>query len=313
MEAELIPWWDPRLAYVGDSNVRVRSYRRLQSRWREVELGLPPGKYVDRNGQERLLGSRLPEGSGPRQQLLSDEAVDYALARLPAIVVEGRKAEPSRLWLNMLSSQPLCFSLFGHLAHHREAGARVLDAVLPWAVDAIDEVLVEHAPAAAALALGGGRPDNTAFDAMLVVQSEGEQRVLGVETKYTEPFTQKRYDKPSYRATTHREGSWFDFGAAELAKEPKTNQLWRNVMLAQETAATLECRASVVVLTAARDHHAEQAVQGIKPLLVDADGRLTHTLLEDVVAAADNEPTLAEWARRFRERYLDLELADPPK
>jgi hypothetical protein len=150
METESMRWWDSRLSYAGDQNVRVRSYRRLQSRWREVELRLPPGSYVDRNGQERLLGSRLPEGSGPHHQLLSREAVDYALARLPGLEVEGRKAEPNRLWLNMLSSQPLCFSLFGHLAHHREAGARVLDAVLPWTVDAIDDVLVEHAPPAAA-------------------------------------------------------------------------------------------------------------------------------------------------------------------
>jgi hypothetical protein len=126
METESMRWWDSRLSYAGDQNVRVRSYRRLQSRWREVELRLPPGSYVDRNGQERLLGSRLPEGSGPHHQLLSREAVDYALARLPGLEVEGRKAEPNRLWLNMLSSRPLCFSLFGHLAHHREAGREFL-------------------------------------------------------------------------------------------------------------------------------------------------------------------------------------------
>jgi len=312
MGTESMPWWDSRLSYAGDQNIRVRSYRRLQSRWREVELGLPPGSYVDRNGQERLLGSRLPEGSGPHHQLMSNEAVDYALARLPELETEGRKAEPNRLWLNMLSSQPLCFSLFGHLAHHREAGARVLDAVLPWTVDAIDDVLVEHAPPTAALSLGGDRPDNTAFDTMLIVRSGGEQRVLGVETKYTEPFTQKRYDKPSYRTITDRKGSWFKPGAAELAKDAKTNQLWRNVMLAQETATALKCAASVVVLTAAHDHHAEEAVQGIEQLLVDPDSSVTHALLEDVIAAADHEPTLAVWARRFRDRYLDLGLAKPP-
>lgn len=307
-----MPWWDPQLAYAGDPNNRVRSYRRLQSRWREVSLELPPGSYVDRNGQERLLGSRLPDNAEPRHQLLSDEAVEYALARLPELENEGRKAEPGRLWHNMLSSQPLCFSLFGHFAHHREAAARVLDKVLPWDVDTVEEVLVEHAPHAAAMAMGGDRADGTAFDTMLVIRSGTQKRVLGVETKYTEPFTQKPYDKPSYRTVTNRPGSWFVEGAAEAALKPSTNQLWRNLMLAQETSTAMKCKASVIVLTAAHDCHAETAVAGIAPLLRNPQQALQHTLLEDVIAEAAAEPTLFEWAARFRERYLDLALAEPP-
>lgn len=65
METESMPRWDSRLSYAGDQNVRVRSYRRLQSRWREVELRLPPGSYVDRNGQERLLGPGYPRAQDP--------------------------------------------------------------------------------------------------------------------------------------------------------------------------------------------------------------------------------------------------------
>jgi hypothetical protein len=62
------------------------------------------------------------------------------------------------------------------------------------------------------------------------------------------------------------------------------------------------CGVSVVVLTAAHGGHAEEAVQGIRPLLVDPDSSVTHAQLEDVIAAADDEPTLAVWARRFRNR-----------
>jgi hypothetical protein len=275
-------------------------------------LHLPPGSYVTRYGDTRLLGSRLPEGSGPEHQLLSDEAVAYARDRLPQIQREGRKAEPQRLWLNMLSSQPLCFSLFGHLTNHREAGARVLNAVLPWPIDSLDEVLVEHAPPAAAAMLGGKRPDNSAFDAMLIVSSKGQQRILGVETKYTEPFTQRRYDKASYRHATGRQGSWFNPGAADLAVEPATNQLWRNLMLAQETAVVHGSPASVVVMSASHDDHAEKAVAGMKPLLRVPEETLTHTVFEDVLTAAANEPTLSAWATRVSQRYFDLALAEPP-
>ena len=68
----------------------------------------------------------MPCGAGLRDQLLSSEAVQYTERRLPELVAEGRAAEPGRLVRNMLSSQPLCFSLFGHFDAHRAAAARVL-------------------------------------------------------------------------------------------------------------------------------------------------------------------------------------------
>ena len=312
MDDARLPWWDDRLGYPGDRSPRVRDYRRLQSRWREVELGLPPGSYTDRRGETRMLGSRLPEGSGPEHQLLSEEAVEYALGRIPQLEAEGGRAEPGRLWLNMLSSQPLCFSVFGHLAAFPEAGARVLDSVLPWAVDHVDSVLVEHAPAPAALRLGGDRPDRTAFDAMVTVTSGSEGVLLGVETKYTEPFTQRRYDKPSYHHVCSRPDAWFRPGVGPAAAAPSTNQLWRNLMLAQESGRALGRSSAVVVLTAAGDRGAARAVTGVRPLLKTPDVHLAHVTLEALADAALDEPLLRDWAGRLRSRYLDLSLAATP-
>ena len=306
-----IPWWDSRLAYAEDS-VRTRAYRRLQSRWREDALGLEPGTYTSRSGVTRRLGSLLPLGCGERDQLLSDEAVAYARARLPEIDAEGRGAEPTRLWRNMLSSQPLCFSLFGHLDAHRDAAARVLDAVLPWQIDSVERILVEHAPPSAALRLGGTAPDKTAFDAMLIAWTRGVPLLLGVETKYTEPFSPTEYDKTSYRTVSGAEQTWFLPNVSSIARGSATNQLWRNLMLAQESARDLDCEGAVVVLTAANDPHAEAAVSGIRPLLREPDRRLVHVLLEDVMEAATQEEELTSWAHVFTERYLDLRLAEIP-
>ena len=311
MEHEAIPWWDVRLAYAEDS-VRTRDYRRLQSRWRETALGLAPGSYTDRNSVTRPLGSLLPHGCTKLDQLLSDDAVAYAVARLPEIEAEGRKAAPNRLWHNMLSSQPMCFALFGHLDAHRDAAARVLNAVMPWPVDSIERILVEHAPMPAAQRLGGSKPDNTAFDAMLIAWSRGTRLVVGVETKYTEPFSHTEYEKESYNLVCDAEGSWFRPGAPSIARRSATNQLWRNTMLAQETARDFGCEGAVVVLTAANDPHAEAAVSGLRPLLHEPDRRLAHVLLEDIMNAAAQEHELATWAKRFTERYLDLTLATIP-
>jgi PD-(D/E)XK nuclease superfamily len=304
-------WWDTRLAYEADSR-RTRSYRRLQSRWREVELGLPPGQYTDRNGRLRCLGSRLPDGTPLDRQLLSMEAVAHAQLRLPQLDAEHRHADAVRLATNMLSSQPLCFSIFGHLDAHRSAGARVLAAALERPIEKIVDLVIEHAPAAASWAIGGDHPDNTAFDAMLTLRSQGEALLIGVETKYTEPFSPRVYEKPSYTRVTGAADSWFLPGAAETACASATNQLWRNLMLAQESGRALGVEAGIVVLTAAHDNGAQRAVAGMRALLKEPYRRLSHVLLEDLMDAATTEPSLAVWAERLRRRYLDLSLAEPP-
>ena len=146
---------------------------------------------------------------------------------------------------------------------------------------------------------------------MLIVRSGGEQRILGVETKYTEPFTQEAL-RQAKLSGGHRPvgGLWFTEGAAEVAKEPRTNQLSPTPCSRKRQPRSWGARRSVVVLTAAHDHRAEQAVAGITPFSLEPDDTMTHTLLESVIAAAEKEPTLIDSATRFRARYLDLKLAE---
>jgi len=144
------------------------------------------------------------------------------------------------------------------------------------------------------------------------VSGAGRSRLVGVETKYTEPFSPTEYDKPSYRTVTNRASSWFMPNAAPQARRSATNQLWRNLMLAQESATDLAVNGAVMVLTAAKDPGAASAVAGISAVLKDPPQHLAHVLLEDLMAAAEQEPTLAAWAQRFYDRYLRLELARVP-
>jgi hypothetical protein len=127
-----------------------------------------------------------------------------------------------------------------------------------------------------------------------------------------EPFSQRRYAKESYEQGCESAESWFLPGAAEVAQDPATNQLWRNAMLAQEAARDEGCEGAVIVLSADGDPGATAAVAGLRPLLRAPEARLAHVLLEDLVDAASTEPTLTDWATRFRRRYLDLRLAAPP-
>ena len=75
--------------------------------------------------------------------------------------------EPYRLFHNMLSSQPMCFNLFGPLVQDHALAARLLDPLVPEIVAEVTRVAIEWAPEPAADYLG----DRTAFDAFIEYRS----------------------------------------------------------------------------------------------------------------------------------------------
>ena len=103
----------PAITYVASDNAVTRRERRRQSAYREDVLGIPAGTAKD----GRTLGNYLPTDDR-RSNFLSDEAADYAAGRVDVVQSEGGQLEETRLFTNMLSSMPLCFSVFGHLRAH---------------------------------------------------------------------------------------------------------------------------------------------------------------------------------------------------
>ena len=294
------PSWNDASLSVGSDTPRTARYRLAQSRWRETILGLPPGHHS--NG--RLVGSMLAADAPVDAQWLTPHVEAYVAARLPAARAAGEAIEEDRLRRNLLSSQPLCFNVFGQFAAYPAAAARVLTGVLDVPVDAVEQVLVEHAPPAAKALLS----DRSAFDAYLVLTIAGTPSFLGVEVKYTEPFSTKEYDSPAYRTTTGDAEGWFVADAADAARSAATNQLWRTAMLAQltEQSSTLGggCTGAVMVLCLEGDQHAAAAVAGVRRLLKKGDRRLSHVTFQQLVAAAAAEADLSAWARLFSARYL---------
>src|SRR5215213_6649233 len=109
------------ITVVASDNAVTRRERRRQSAYREEMLKLPPGTARD----GRTLGNYLP-ADDRRSNFLSPEAADYAAARVDVVRSEGGQLEQTRLFTNMLSSMPLCFSVFGHLRAQSEASVALL-------------------------------------------------------------------------------------------------------------------------------------------------------------------------------------------
>ena len=301
-------WNDPQLEVKRD-NKRQAEYRRLQSWYRETVLEASPGadqRNVTRANMLRKEDVERNQGLN----FLDDGIASYADERAGQVKDEGGTLDRDRLMRNMLSSMPLCFNLFGYLRRHPIEAAQGLSAVLDLDIAEILDTVVEWAPDPDAH-LG----DRTAFDAFVRYRtSDGRQAFLGVETKYTEPFSPKPYDSERYDDITGEPASGFKSGAADHLRKSETNQLWRNALLVCSLRSNGVSGDSpdefddghVVVLSCEGDPGAERATKGLESQLHEPSSLLRAATYEDLMSKFADMANLRSWAGEFQRRYLDL-------
>ncbi len=303
MNAELgrsQPWDEPAWRIKSDSP-RTAQYRRLQGWYRETQLGIAQAG-IGVNGKRVV--SMLPSEAideHPDLNFICPAAYDHAVARIAVAESEGLNIEPDRLRRNMLSSMPLCFNIFGALGTH-PSFIQLVQALFDQSATEIIDVQCEWAPRPISNYLS----DYSAFDAFVeYLDSDGQRCFLGVETKYTEPFSTKRYDTQRYRAVTQDSG-WFIDGAADVLVDPTSNQLWRTAMLAARMVSRGDfARGRVVLLSLDDDVRATIAARALREQLIDPHNFI-HLTYEQLTQSAGTtpDPELRQWAERFRTRYL---------
>ncbi len=295
--------WDDSIFDVRSDPARRARYRRLQSWYRQTVLGLNAG--LDTGG--RPIGSLLPAAA-----VQEDPSLNFLRDRRLAKIALDRLAEnrgtfvEDRLMRNLLSSQPLCVNLFGMLKLHPAAAALVLAAATGLPIEQIDLIEIERAPDRATAVLN----DRTAFDAYVEYRTPaGARGFLGIETKYTEPFSddlglgEEKRDKYRRLAAQLRV---FKKPLSTDLLSPKASQLFRNLLLSLVHADDEQIPGHVVVVALAADPAAEAGVRIVRAQLLAPDDHLRSASIESIVDAARAHPALADWARAFTQRYLDL-------
>ncbi|WP_100497736.1 PGN_0703 family putative restriction endonuclease [Geodermatophilus chilensis] len=301
----------PDIARVDSDSAVTRRERQRQSEYREHVLRLPAGRRDD-----RVLGNYL-QPQHWRRNFLSEEAADYAAKRADEVQREGGQLETTRLFTNMLSSMPLCFSVFGHLRAHRDAAVRVLNDLLDLDVAelvpvrvgtrAIDGIECEWAPERRE-----HLDDRSAFDAVVSARlADGRSLLVAVETKYVDSFSRDPHRERTdakYRARCEEFG--MADGAYDRLRGHATRQLLRNVLLTESvrrggsTGAPVFDEAVTVVLARDDDTSARDAVdaldadRGAMPITVRFVGH------GELASAAERVPELADWSRDLRQRYV---------
>ena len=301
----------------GDKEFKARM-RLHQSWFRSEVLRVPYGTYQNKKGETTCLGSRLTKESASRGcNFLTDHIFETAKDRFKTAKNSGR------LMANMLSSQPMCFNLFGELKKpNLNLATKLVRALWDkeiadlWGGDEVrrvTDVRLEWAPKEKYLA------DNTSFDAFIEYEMEGGGKgFIGIETKLTESFSEDFHDEEGrYSKWMTAESPWGDVDSDKVA-DRKHNQLLRNHLLAW---ALLErnpdpeyTHGSFVVV-----YHPKDIDNACGEVIRDYSGLLQHKLRGNHEALPVWEAPLdrvldtwkaaapdSQWLSKFQERYLDL-------
>jgi hypothetical protein len=240
----------------------------------------------------------LPVGVGLEPNLMTPEARRSAQETLSGLRSSGRPGliDEDRLQRNLLSSQPLCFNLFGYLGAHREA-------LLPWVkglareANAVTAVELEWAPSHGTL---GG----SAFDALIEYErQDGSRGFLGVECKYAENLKKSQRDPAADKYLAVTVPPLWRPGAAAALDRHGLRQLWYNQLLAQIVATSDRYSEGMgVVVACSADTAAREAVATVSGQL-STPAQLRFCAIEDVL---DPVPGHDRWKSQFRSRYLDF-------
>ena len=301
--SDWLRWNHPDLTVKSDSR-RTASYRLLQSWYREKVLDVRYGTYGPKD-HEKPCGSLLDPNNvreRPGLNFLTNNAAEYATTRAKDVVAEHGSLDPDRLKLNMLSSMPLCFSIFGELRSQHDGGLAGVKALFDPAATAVVKIECEWKPGSNPLS------DRTAFDAVIVTQrSNGSNHLIGVECKYTEPFSQHRYD-PKHYEVPHDASRWFKPNSAATLSGSSTNQLWRNLLLASECARRGELGAStaeVCIVALAEDTGVDKARAGLAEQLLEPELHCRFVPLETIATKFATVPGLVQCSESLNRRYID--------
>ena len=209
-------------------------YRYLQSKWRDSKE--IPVRKMEGQSKEDVYGNYT---SDPEANFMTMGIRTLVNNELLPENKGGRLIEESRLRQNLLSSQPLCFNLFGELKLHLDKALQFFNLLYDDYFKSIEDIMFEYNPARRDPRLTG---DRSAFEYTSIV---GKKGFIGIEVKYAEnlregadsvkSILEKQFcNEPRTRRDRYQELSQDIFNPnfyTELEELPQF-QIWRDHLLA---------------------------------------------------------------------------------
>ena len=276
--------------------------RLLQSKWRHKK-GLPFEKY----------GNFLPVdfAKASKANFITDNIRQLIEPVIKEIRAKGGMIKEPRIWDNLLSSQPLCFNLFGELALNLSLATKFFKELFQDEVLEVTQIQFEYSPGRG----GNFHCDNSAFDVFIEFNNYlGDKCFIGIEVKYAECLKEETpkkakasFDKhhPSYTSLTNH--NIFKPNAIDILKFVPLSQIWRDHLLALSTLK-LYNKGIFVYLFPRWNRECQQGVDQYLTFLQSNDEAQTHFAprhLENFIQILKKiNPT--DWTYELEERYLGI-------
>lgn len=275
--------------------------RLLQSKWR-VKKGYPElklGNFIDIEFAKTTKSNFLTDNI---RQLVTQE-VSYSKKS------GGLIGEP-RIWNNLLSSQPLCFNLFGELHYDLNLASKYFKRLFPNRLDEVLAVKFEYSPGRGNTKYIG---DHSAFDVFVEYIKEGKKGFIGIEVKYAESLKEETKDKANknfkeqYASLTDTCGL-FKPNSVDFLRQPPLSQIWRDHLLCIATRQDYD-EGFFVFLYPSKNSHCQKGIDAYKQYLAfdnDEKNCFYPCYLDDFINILTTIST-AEWTTELKQRYLGFE------
>jgi hypothetical protein len=268
--------------------------RLLQSKWR-AKKGYPIGK----------LGNYLETDFAKVSQsnYLTDNIKKLVENEVRNSKTNGNLISEPRIWDNLLSSQPLCFNLFGELHFDLELATKFFQTLFPQKIKEVIRIKFEYSPARNDK---NYTDDRSAFDVFIEYHNEQEETgFIGIEVKYAENLNDKpATHKEIYDNIANKSGLFKPTSLLNLQSKP-LQQIWRDHLLS--IAMQKDYKEGIFVFLYPKQNDAcQKAVKSyvaqLKSEEEEINGFYPRYLEDFVQTLADIHAT--EWTEELKERYF---------
>jgi hypothetical protein len=272
--------------------------RLLQSKWR------------DKNGFPELkLGNflEIEFAKANKANFLTDKIKQLVMQEVANAKKTGGLIGEPRIWNNLLSSQPLCFNLFGELHFDLHLATNFFKLLYPNRIETVTAVKFEYSPGRGNTKYTG---DRSAFDVFVEYTKNDKKGFIGIEVKYAESLKEETKEKANknfkeqYATLTNTCGLFNPDSINEL-RQPPLSQIWRDHLLSVATKQDYD-EGFFVFLFPSKNKQCQDGVDKYKQFLASNDCLINNFYIEHLekyIITLDNIAN-TDWSKELRDRYL---------
>lgn len=279
--------------------------RLLQAKWREKHNYLANnkpnyGNFIDRN-----------LAKSDRMNFLTENIKRLVSEKIPEVRCRGGFIAEPRIWNNLLTSQALCFNLFGEFNYpeNKDLATLYFQKLFPQKVATVTKIDFEFS-------CRRRKPDKSAFDVFIEYANNKKQKCfIGIEVKYQECLKEETCKKALETFDKHKdiyvkltkESKVFidnEDNTIKKLKKPPLAQIWRDHLLSFNMSKDYE--GIFVFLYPYENEECQNAVNKYQELLIDKNEERTKFYPRDLGLFINTLCQLhdVEWTRELKGRYL---------